>query len=138
MTAMQRLRFIGALHHNPAAPTLAPAAHRDDPGSGPGSGVSEAPVIAEISGVPERGPGSRGDFGVDLPNWGAQRYGKSTSQAGTKTLGCLEIEAAERVVRRERTNRSARFYVGSRSERGAIAPDGGSAEAARRASSIVG
>ena len=64
---------------------------------------------------------------MDLPNWGAQRSGKSTSQAGAKTLGRLEIEAAERVVRRERTNRSARFYVGSRSERGAIAPGGGSA-----------
>ena len=38
MTAMQRLRFIGALHHKAGRADAGAGAHRDDPGSGPGSG----------------------------------------------------------------------------------------------------
>lgn len=75
----------------------------DDPGLGLGNGGAEKPGECWVSRVAFGRPGNRHDFGVDLPRWGAQRSGKSGLQAGTKTLGRLRIEAAERVRRRART-----------------------------------
>ena len=73
---------------------LPPDDEGDDPGLVRDVGISKGPMNAGVSGVASGRPGIRGDFGVDLPGRRAQRSGNAGLQAGTKTLGRLEIEAA--------------------------------------------